>query len=398
MGKALDGIRILDLTQYEAGASCTQLLAWLGAEVIKIEPPQGEPGRRSLSDRTDADGYYFLLLNANKKSITLDLKQDRGRALFEAMLPQADVVVENFGPGTMDRLGLGYDALRRINPRIIFASIKGFGSVGPYAGYKSFEWISQAMGGSMSLTGEPDGIPLRCTAGLGDTGSGLHCAVGILAALIQRRATGVGQQVEVAQQDSVVNMVRVNFRDHYPRGLPVPRRGNRVYNTAPCNLYRCAPGGPNDYIYLHAATPDMWRTLMRIVGRPEYGDDPRFATRQERWRFVEEIDRIVEAWTQTKTKHEAMEILAGAGVPCGAVLDTGELLSSRHLIERGMMVSVEHPIRGRFTMPGNPIHLADSPTAVTRAPLLGEHTAEVFAALLGHTPADLAALARDGVI
>ncbi len=398
MGKALEGIRVLDLTQYEAGVSCTQILAWLGAEVIKIEPPHGEPGRSILSDRPDMDGYYFLLLNANKKSVTLDLKREPGRLLFEAMVPHADVVAENFGPGTMDRLGLGYDALRRINPRIIFASIKGFGSKGPYAEYKSFEWVSQAMGGSMSLTGEPDGTPMRCTAGLGDTGSGLHCAIGILAAILQRQATGVGQMVEVAQQDSVVNLVRVNFRDHYTQGQPVPRLGNRVYNTAPCNLYRCAPGGPNDYIYIHASSLEMWRTLMRIVGRPEYGDDPRFTTRQTRWPFVEEIDRLIEAWTATRTKHEAMEILAGAGVPCGAVLDTGELLTNRHLIERGMMVSVEHPQRGRFTMPGNPVHLSDSPTEVTPAPLLGEHNAEVYTALLGRTPAEIAALRRDGVI
>ena len=398
MGKALEGIRILDLTQYEAGASCTQMLAWLGAEVIKIEPPAGEPGRSTLSDRPDADAFYFLLLNANKKSITLDLKQERGRALFEAMLPRADVVVENFGPGTMERLGLGFDALRRINPRIIFASVKGFGGKGPYAEYKSFEWISQAMGGAMSLTGEPEGTPMRCTAGLGDTGSGLHCAIGILAALLQRQATGLGQHVEVTQQDAVLNLIRVHLRDHYPEGLPVPRRGNRVKGTAPCNLYRCSPGGPNDYVYIHCATTEMWRALMRVVGLAEYGDDPRFADRHGRFRYVEEIDRLIEAWTMTRTKHEAMETLAGAGVPCGAVLDTGEVLTDRHLIERGMLVPLEHPTRGRFTMPGNPVHLSDSPTEVTRAPLLGEHNAEVYAALLGRTLADLAALRRDGVI
>ena len=396
--KALSGIRILDLTQYEAGVSCTQLLAWLGAEVIKVEPRAGEPGRRTISDRPDVDGYYFLLLNANKKSITLGLKHERGRAIFEAMVPKADVVIENFGPGTMERLGLGYDALRRINSRIIYASIKGFGSKGPYAEYKSFEWISQAMGGAMSLTGEPGGPPMRCTAGLGDSGSGLHCAVGILAALIHRQATGVGQQVEVAQQDSVVNLIRVNLRDHYAQGAPVPRRGNRVHGTAPCNLYRCAPGGPNDYIYLHCATPEMWRALMRILGRPDYGDDPRFADRQGRFQYVEKIDQMIEAWTEKHTKHEAMEILAGAGVPCGAVLDTGEVLSNPHLIERGMVVTVQHPTRGAFSMPASPIHLSDSPTEVTPAPLLGQHTAEVYAALLGYTAADLAALRSAGII
>jgi formyl-CoA transferase len=398
MGKALEGIRVLDLTQYEAGASCTQLLAWLGAEVVKIEPPGGEPGRRTLTDRPDADAFYFLLLNANKKSITLDLKQERGRTLFEAMVPKADVVAENFGPGTMERLGIGYEALRRISPRIIFASIKGFGSRGPYAGFKSFEWISQAMGGSMSLTGEPDGKPQRVAAGLGDSGSGLHCAVGILAALHQRQVTGVGQHVEVAQQDSVVNLVRVNFRDHYAGHRPVPRRGNSVYNAAPCNLYPCRPGGPNDYLYIHAATLEMWRALMRIVGRAEYGDDPRFADRQKRYRHVEEIDRIVAAWTQTQTKHEAMAVLAAAGVPCGAVLDTEEVLTDPHLKARGMLVTLTHPTRGTFTMPANPIHLSDSSTEVTPAPLLGQDNAEVYAALLGQSAEDLAALRRDGII
>jgi formyl-CoA transferase len=270
--------------------------------------------------------------------------------------------------------------------------------VGPYAEYKSFEWISQAMGGAMSLTGEPEGPPMRCTAGLRDSGSRLHCAIGILAALIQRQATGLGQQVEVAQQDSVVNLIRVNLRDHYAKGVAGPRRGNRVYGTAPCNLYRCASGGPNDYIYIHCATPEMWRGLMRIVGRPEYGDAPRFADRQGRYQYVEEMDRIIEAWTEKHTKHEAMEILAGAGVPCGAVLDTGEVLSNPHRIERGMMVPLQHPTRGAFTIRGNPIHLSESPTTLTPAPLLGAHNAEVYAALLGYTAADLAALERAGVI
>jgi formyl-CoA transferase len=398
MGKALEGLRILDLTQYEAGTSCTQILAWLGAEVLKIEPPGGEPGRRTIADRPDMDAYYFLLLNANKKSITLDLKHERGRAIFEKMLPQADVVVENFAPGTMERLGLGYAALRRVNPRVVYASLKGFGGRGPYSGYKSFEFIAQAMGGVMSLTGDPDGPPMLCGASLGDTGSGLNCAIGILAALVQRQATGVGQQVEVAQQDAVVNLMRIRFYDHYANARPVTRQANQVRGTAPCNLYRCHPGGPNDYVYIFCPTPAMWRALARIVGRPEYGDDPRFATSQERFRHANEIDPVIEAWTRTRTKHEAMEILAGAGVPCGAVLDTGEVLSNRHLTERGMIATVEHPQRGRLPMPGNPIHLSDSSVPVTAAPLLGAHSAEVYAGLLGYTEQDLAALKREGVI
>jgi formyl-CoA transferase len=398
MGNALEGIRVLDLTQYEAGPSCTELLAWLGADVIKIEPPAGEPARRALSERPDLDSFFFLLLNANKRSITLNLKSGRGRAIFAQLVGGADVVVENFGPGVMERLGFGYEALREINPRIIAASIKGFGARGPYAEYKSFEWIAQAMGGTMGMTGAPDGPPTRATAGLGDTGAGLHCAIGILAALVQRQGTGRGQQVEVAQQDAVLNLLRIHLREHYVEGKPAPRRGNRSQAAAPSNLYRCRPFGPNDYVYIHVANQEMWRALTRTMGRPELGDDPRFASSRERVQRVEEIDALVEAWTEKQTKHDTMTSLGGAGVPCGAVLDTGEILSNRHLIERGMVVDMEHPMRGRFPMPGNPVHLSDSPTLVTRAPLLGEHNEAVYGALLGYTVEDIKALRDDGVV
>ena len=398
MGKALDGVVVLDLTQYEAGPSCTEMLAWLGADVIKIEPPGGEPGRRALSERSDTDAWFFLMLNANKKSVTLDLKAERGRALFERMARRADIVVENFGPGAIERLGFGYDTLRRINPRIIAASVKGFGTTGPYADYKSFEWIAQAMGGVMSLTGLPDSPPLRTEAGLGDTGAGLHCAIGILAALVQRQHTGEGQRVEVAQQDAVLNLVRIHLREHYVTGTPVPRRGNRSVAAGPSNLYRCRPFGPNDYVFVHVATLDMWRILTRILGRPELGDDPRLADRQARAQHAGEIDPLIEAWTEKRTKHEAMEILAGAGIPCGAVLDSGEVLSDPGLVARGMVVSLEHPTRGRFAMPGNPVQLSASPTTVTRAPLLGEHNAEVYGGWLGLPADELRALEKDRVI
>ena len=398
MGKALEGIRVLDLTQYEAGPSCTETLAWLGAEVIKIEPPGGEPARRGLSERPDMDSVFFCLLNANKKGVTLNLKSERGRRMFEDMTKTADVVVENLGPGSMDRLGLGYDALARINPRIIVASVKGFGSEGPYAAYKSFEMIAQAMGGVMSLTGAPDGLPTRIEAGLGDTGSGLHAAIGILAAVVHRQVTGVGQHVEVAQQDVVVNLTRIHFREHHLGTRPIPRRGNRSPAAAPSNLYRCRPFGPNDYVFIHVANTDMWKALARAMGQPELADDPRFADRGGRTARVDELGALVEGWTEKRTKHEAMETLAGAGVPCGAVLDSAEVLSNEHLRGRGMVVDVEHPTRRRMAMPGSPIRLSASPTEVIRAPLLGEHNAEVYGTLLGCGEAELDALRRDGVI
>jgi formyl-CoA transferase len=398
MGKALDGIRVLDLTQYEAGPSCTELLAWLGAEVIKIEPPTGEPARRGLSERPDMDAFFFLLLNANKKSITLNLKSAEGRGILERMIPIADVVIENLGPGAIERLGFGWDVLSRLNPRVVMASVKGFGSDGPYAEYKSFEWIAQAMGGVMSMTGAADGPPTRATAGLGDTGAGLHCAIGILAALVQRATTGVGQRVEVAQQDAVINLNRIHLRDHYIGMQPVPRRGNRSHTAAPSNLYRCRPFGPNDHVFIHVANLDMWKALARAMGQRELGDDPRFADRDGRLAHVDALDALVEGWTGKRTKHEAMEALGKAGVPCGAVLDSGEVLANEHLRRRGMIVEVDHPVRGRLAMPGNPVHLSASPTEVTRAPLLGEHNAEVYGALLGLGEAELSALKQAGVV
>ena len=398
MPKALDGIRVLDLTQYEAGPSCTQMLAWLGAEVIKIEPPSGEPGRTALSDKRGEDAWFFLLLNSCKKGVTLNVKSPRGRGMFEELVKQADVVVENMGPGVMDRLGIGYNALRRLNPRVISASVKGFAGGGPYEEYKSFEWIAQAMAGAMSMTGSPDGPPTKAIGGLADTGAGLHTAIGILAAIVQRQATGVGQQVEVAQQDSVVNLLRIHLRETYATGKPAPRQGNRSAAAAPSNIYRCSPGGPNDYVFIHCATVEMWKTLMTIVGRPELGADPRYADRRDRVEFVDEIDATIEAWTSQRPKHQVLEILAGSGVPCGAVLDSAEVLADKHLRETGFIVDLEHPRRGRYPMPANPVRLSESTTDVVRAPLLGEHNAEIYGKLLGYGEAELETLRRDGVI
>ena len=287
MGKALDGIRVLDLTQSEAGPSCTETLAWLGAEVIKIEPPGGEPARRGLSERPDMDSVFFCLLNANKKGVTLNLKSERGRRMFEGMAKTADVVV---------------------------------------------------------------------------------------------------------------NLTRIHFREHHLGTRPIPRRGNRSPAAVPSNLYRCRPFGPNDYVFIHVANTDMWKALARAIGQPELAEDPRFADRGGRMAQVDELGALLEGWTEKRTKHEAMETLAGAGVPCGAVLDSAEVLSNEHLRGRGMVVDVEHPTRGRMAMPASPIRLSASPTEVIRAPLLGEHNAEVYGTLLGCGEAEIDALRRDGVI
>jgi formyl-CoA transferase len=398
MAQALAGIRVLDLTQYEAGPSATQMLAWLGADVIKIEPPTGEPGRTALSDKRGEDAWFFLLLNSGKKGVTLNLKSERGRAMFLDLVKTADVLVENMGPGAMERLGLGWEALHRLNPRLIAASVKGFGSGGPYAEYKSFEWIAQAMAGAMSMTGSPDGPPTKAIGGLADTGAGLHTAIGILAAIIQRQATGQGQQVEVAQQEAVVNLLRIHLRESYATGKPAPRQGNRSAAAAPSNIYRCRPGGPNDYVFIHCATVDMWKTLTKIVGRPELGDDIRYHDRRDRVQIVDEIDAMIEAWTEKRTKYEVMDIMAGAGVPCGAVLDSTEILSDPHLRKRRFVVDLEHPRRGPYPMPGNPVRLSASPTEVTRSPLLGEHNTEVYGRLLGYKPDQIDQLKRDGII
>jgi len=392
MAKALDGIVVLDLTQYEAGPSCAQMLGWLGANVIKIEPPGGEPGRRALSERPDLDAWFFLMLNNNKKGVTLDLKTAEGRAILKKMVERADVLIENFGPGSFERLGFGYDDLRRMNPRIISGSVKGFGSTGPYANYKSFEMIAQAMGGAMSVTGTGDGPPTKVEAGLGDTGAGLHLAIGILAAIVQRQTTGVGQRIEVAQQDAVLNLVRIHFREHYSTGKPVPRRGNRSPGGAPSSLYRCRPFGPNDYVFIHCATLEMWKIFSKILGRPELGDDPTLADRMGRVARNDELDALVEGWTEKRTKHEVMETLGDAGIPCGAVLDSGEVFTDPSLLHRRMVVDLEHPARGRYPMPGNPVRMSDSPTEVKRAPMLGEHNAEVFGQWLGLSSDELKAL------
>ena len=395
MSEALRGIRVVDLTNNQAGPSCGQMLAWLGADVIKVEEPaQGDVARHVLKDRPDADSLFFLSFNGNKRSLTLNLKHPRGKEVFRALLKTADVLLENFGPGVIERLGFGYPTLREINPRLVFASIKGFGSYGPYRDYKSYEPIAQAMGGAMSVTGLPDGPPTYLWPSIGDSGTGMHCVIGILAALMQRHTTGEGQQVEVSMQDAVVNLIRVSLRDHQRLGRPMARTGNQLGAGVPGTTYRCHPGGPNDYVFVFAQQ-QMWHPLLRAIGRDDLIGDPRYETGEARWAHKDEVDTLVGEWTAKRSKHDVMKILAGAGVPCGACLDTGEVLADAHLRARDMIVEVEHPARGRYVTVGNPIKLSASPTTIRPSPLLGEHRHEILKEL-GYSDADIAALAKDG--
>src|SRR3954454_13852038 len=398
MSQALSGIRVIDMTHNQAGPACTQILGFLGADVIKLEEPKGgDVARTNMRDRTDSDSLFFLVLNANKRSLTLNLKSEEGKRLFRQVIEQSDVLLENFGPGALDRLGLGYQELSKLNPRLIYATIKGFGTYGPYSGFKSFEPIAQAMGGAMSVTGFPENPPTYLYPAIGDSGTGMHMAIGILAALQQRHQTGKGQHVEVSMQDAVVNLIRVSLRDHQRSGRPMPRQGNQLGRTVPGTTYPCAPGGPNDYVMI-LGQPQMWPALVRVLGRPDLAEDPRFKTAESRWQNRAALNAIVEAWTSERTKHDVMTLMADAGVPCGACQDTGEVLADPHLKARDMIVDVDYPTRGTYKTVGCPVKLSDSPVAVTRPPLLGEHTAELLHALCGVDPDEVERLREQGVV
>ncbi|HXT79555.1 MAG TPA: formyl-CoA transferase [Acetobacteraceae bacterium] len=398
MTQALSGIRVIDMTHNQAGPACAQILGFLGADVIKLEEPKaGDVARTNMRDKADSDSLFFLILNANKRSLTLNLKEERGKDLFRKVISQSDVLLENFGPGALDRLGLGYKALSALNPRLIYATIKGFGTYGPYSGFKSFEPIAQAMGGAMAVTGFPENPPTYVFPAIGDSGTGMHMAIGILAALQQRHATGKGQHVEVSMQDAVVNLIRVSLRDHQRFGHPPPRAGNQLGRTVPGTTYPCAPGGPNDYVYIFAQ-PQMWKPLLAAMGQPELANDPRFATPDARWENRAALNAIVETWTRARTKHEVMRLLGEAGVPSGACQDTGEVLADPHLRARDMIVDINYPKRGTYQTVGCPIKLSDSPAEVTRPPLLGEHTDALLRALCGVDEGELGTLREKGVI
>jgi formyl-CoA transferase len=398
------------MTHVQSGPSCTQLMAWLGADVIKIEAPgRGDITRTQLRDLPDVDSLYFTMLNGNKRSVTLNLKSPQGKEVFRKLLEISDVLVENFAPGALSRLGFSWDTVRTINPCLIYASIKGFGP-GPFVNFKAYETIAQAMGGSMSTTGYEGGPPTSTGAQIGDSGTGVHLLAAILAALYQRVSTGRGQRVEVAMQDAVLNLCRVKVRDQqrlqrgplpeYPTqifGDAVPRTGNASGGGQPGGALRCRPGGPNDYIYV-IIQPQVWPTLATLIGRRDLIDDPEYATPEARLDKLDQVFRLIEEWTQQYTKFQAMELLNDIEVPCGPILDIKEMIEDKALAERGIIVEVQHPRRGVYKTVGCSLVLSDSPVEVQTSPLLGEHTEEILTGLLGYDKATIDQLRMEGVI
>lgn len=395
MSKALEGVRILDMTHVQSGPTCTQLLAWFGADVIKIERPGvGDATRGQLQDIPNVDSLYFTMLNANKRGMTLNTKDDDGKAIFTKLIEHCDVMVENFAPGALDRMGFTWERIQEINPRMIYASVKGFGP-GPFQDCKVYENVAQCTGGSASTTGFDDGPPLVTGAQIGDSGTGLHLLAGILAALFQRTNTGRGQRVECAMQDSVLNLCRVKLRDQqrlahgvlkeypqYPNGVfgdTAPRSGNASGGGQPGWIVKCKGWETDANAYIYVITQAaVWGKLAEAIGHPELVDDPEWATPDARLQRLEEVFDLIEQWTMTKTKFEVMDILNPLNVPCGPILSMKEISEDMSLRDTGTVVEVDHPERGKYLTVGNPIKLSDSPSDVQRSPLLGEHTDDVL--------------------
>ena len=412
--EALKGVRILDMTHVQAGPTCSQLLAWMGADVIKFEPPQGDATRGQLRDVPGADSLYFTMLNCNKRSITVNMKTAEGKAVFVDLVKQCDIVMENFGPGVLDRFGFTWEKIHEINPKIVMGSIKGFGSSGPYAEFKAYENVAQAMGGAMSTTGVPDGPPFVTGAQIGDSGTGLHLAIGLLGALHQATRTGKGQYVEVAMMDGVMNLCRVKFRDHQrltrqslseysvptEQGMgAVPRAGNDSGGGQLGNAIMCKPGGSNDYIYV-VVQEAVWDALAKRIGpdlgMPGLSTDSKFATVADRRKNQNEMWALITKFASNHTKREFMAILNPLDVPCGPIMSTEDLANDEHIRGRDMYVELDHPKRGKWWNVGMPIKLSASPAKIERSPLLGEHTDEVLKTVLGYDDSKVAALKTAG--
>ena len=412
--EALKGVRILDMTHVQAGPTCSQLLAWMGADVIKFEPPQGDATRGQLRDVPGADSLYFTMLNCNKRSITVNMKSAQGKEVFVDLLKKCDIMMENFGPGVLERLGFTWEKIHEINPKIVVGSIKGFGSSGPYAEFKAYENVAQAMGGAMSTTGVPDGAPFVTGAQIGDSGTGLHLAIGLLAALHQANRTGEGQYVEVAMMDGVMNLCRVKFRDHqrlnhgalpeysvptYKDMGDVPRAGNDSGGGQLGNAIHCKPHGPNDWLYIVVQEAVFGALATRIgpdVGMPDMATDARLTTIAERRKNQQLLWTLINKFAEKYTKRELMAILNPLDVPCGPIMSTTDLATDEHIRGRDMYVELDHPQRGKWWNVGMPIKLSASPARIERSPLLGEHTDDVLTNVLGYDAARVSALKTAG--
>ncbi|MDB5908423.1 MAG: frc [Massilia sp.] len=415
MSKALEGVRILDFTHVQSGPTCTQLLAWFGADVIKVERAgEGDATRGQLRDIPGVDSLYFTMLNHNKRSITLDTKKAAGKEVLETLIKECDVLVENFAPGALDRMGFSWERIHELNPKMIVASVKGFGP-GPYEQCKVYENVAQCAGGSAATTGFDDGPPMVTGAQIGDSGSGLHLALGIVTALYQRTHTGRGQKVLTSMQDAVLNLCRVKLRDQqrlertgvmeeypqYPNGSfgdSVPRAGNASGGGQPGWILKCKgwETDPNAYIYF-VAQAQAWGAICKVIGREEWISHPDYANPRARLPRLMEIFATVEEWTKTMTKFEAMDAMNQYDIPCGPILSMKEIAEEPSLRASGTVVEVDHPERGKYLTVGNPIKLSDSPTEVERSPLLGEHTDQVLAQL-GYNAEQIALLRAEHVI
>jgi len=407
MERALAGVRILDFTHVQSGPSCTQLLAWLGADVIKIEKPgEGDITRGQLRDVPGADSLYFTMLNHNKRSLALDTKSAIGKDILGRLIGVSDVLVENFAPGALDRMGFSWDRVNALNPRLILASIKGFGP-GPYEQAKVYENVAQCIGGSASTTGFDDGPPLVTGSQVGDAGTGLNLAIGICAALYQRASTDRGQQVSCAMQDGVLNLCRIKLRDQqrmehaplrdYPQfaagkpfGEALPRIGNASGGGQPGAMLKCKGWAtdPNAYVYF-IAQGAAWPKICEVIGEPGWRTHPDFATHAARLKRLDDVFLRIERWTIGLSKHEVTATCTAAGIPCGPVMSMKDLADDAALRASGAIVEIDHPARGKYLSVGNPIRLSDSPCEVTRSPLLGEHTAEVLGEVLGFSAAQV---------
>jgi formyl-CoA transferase len=391
---ALDGMRVLDMTQYEAGTSCTQWLAWLGADVVKVEPPIGDPGR-GVSRGVDHT-QYFMNYNSNKRSIVLNLKHERARQVLLDLAPHFDVFVENYGPGVIEGFDLGYDRLHERNPGLIYGRIKGFGLSGPYANYNSFDWVAQAAAGAFSVTGDPSGPPMHAGATMGDSGTGVQMALAITAAYHQQQRTGEGQLIEISMQEAVTMFMRTVGNRFWAKE-PAPRPGVDQGNP-PTSTYPCKGGGPNDWVFIMVNTTRMWDAFCTAIEWPELTVDPRFESVEARIEHRDELYEVISSWTCRHGKFEVMDILGPAGVPCSAVFDTLDLWNDRHLKERDFIQTVEHPVAGTVELMRNPIRMSGSQVPLQPSPILGAHTDEVLSTALGLSPADLESLRSAGAI